>query len=351
MSLSSITEDIQLLEYFESFESMTLVYDIQLIYLLTKYKEFLPKRFLQLTRCMSFQPESINSDVKEGLSIFEFIIPILEFGKVCICGPCVVETMIDTVLESQYIDFYFHSCSIEEVSVLFGKCLKVLERYLHERTTTESFLDRIFYCKMNNMIIIDLPLVDVRFSCNVFNNRQDILTSMGNSILKHGYDLQVGYFSTIPAAISLCTNTAYVPINFDNMKFYHRWNIIPLYNGATASLSNNTLNKESSLNIYNFNGNKIRCIDVELDSEERSILHVSNLVKVKFSIYSSIITNRVTYNFKEDYKSKIVGIHNDRYVALANCITHFHINKDLFRVICYYWLKIEVLDAQMRLLG
>lgn len=295
----------------------------------------------------TFQHNYINVINQMKRSIHHLpIFRILELGKgkICLCDINIL--CRSNTLFLVCINFYFHSCTIVEATNLLMQSLN----FLKESQEIHCYFTDI-YCNVTHETI-----GAIRFHLGIFKDRSDILRNLGPAIIRHGYDSELGYFSTISGAITTAMKAFPIDSNFQNM--FPTFNgyldcdiLFPGFNkdftkGDRIILSNGKieyskyypqllLNEEEETSTNDLEPVSMVVGDVPI------LFYCDNFYKKQPSISEWI----------PGYQPSSVGIDNDRYAAFYNCRNKFNINDDIFRMLCSYWLIAEVENAKKRLLS
>jgi hypothetical protein len=87
---------------------------------------------------------------------------------------------------------------------------------------------------------------------------------------------------------------------------------------------------------------EVKAIEIYKEMEQMTFRHI-NPGSQSFGKNNPIITNPREW-YGENYEPVIVGISNDRIIALHSCFTNYP--KDMLNLICSWWLIAEITDAK-----
>lgn len=279
---------------------------------------------------------------------YPFIVQILELGKGKMC-------LYDgnlLFIQQHYLYnfyFYFYSCTILEATNLLLESLNILEAL----NATYDITDNNLWCYLEDNTI------EVVFHFGIFKNESDMLQNVGTSIESHAYNLDRGYFSTISGAISVAIKG--LPINsrfknvFSSLAPELDFSILfpginkELKTGDIIALSNGKIEYDHCRIEFADKPSIIRYGTPEVGNSTYN--QIKNILP-SFFLYNNIYKKPPNIEkWIDEYKVIQVGITDDRYVAFSCCKIQFHLNNDIFRILCNYWLRAEYLDVRQRLLS
>lgn len=257
-------------------------------------------------------------------------------GKLSICGIEIIPlTNFPEIYNHLYL--YFDSCTVIEA-----------ERMLIDHFSSYK-LDYVVYngknwikVMMNNFVII--------ISTNIYNDKNHLLRSIGSTVEQHGWNPIDSYFTTISGAVSAITCTYIIEPNTSISNIF-KYNVdyglnialpgVRIFNdkrtfvtqGGNITTDNNSLRKE---------------ISITPNRNYKPVFDVCNLVRFesactfmtkpeRFSSILSYASEVMLIPFKDwflqEYKSTKVGIDDDKYIAMANCMKQYNIPKETFSLV------------------
>ena len=245
--------------------------------------------------------------------------------KISICGPPICNIFSD-IHSPVGVHLYFHSCTSDEAKELYQQILTV-----YPKPTFEESL---------NMIILGGC---ISLHLEIYKNREELLFTVCKSALRHGFDLEVGYFSAIPAITSLCLGVYPLETDFNPLSVidHHMQFLCPIYNGTER------LESDISgwfVDMRDYSGKILFMI-------KASYKHTCpKVVLPKFGLVTP--TNPIIdfNNFGKDYIRTTVGISNERRATLLFITKLFGLPDELCNYICDHWLNMEIELATNRLL-
>lgn len=282
--------------------------------------------------------EDINTIFNEEIKYVSIvhIILIIGEGNISLCGMFVPHILCSqgTHLPS----LYFHSCTVEQAYIILNLILEFLP-------------GNYKYCRINNSLIINYKGDTVELFLNVYESREHILA---NIPYKYGWDQYIGYFSSMSAALALILSAIPIHPNY-TIKDIYEYSTVGIVTMADKSFTFPQVNFEKEIIfVYDFFGNSI---DYQYVSEPTQPSYEDILIE-EFQRLYCIKHPKIQYkslNIKEkfgkEYSSTNIGIEDSRYVAFVQCIQKFYLPKELFYMLCCYWLKAESQDARQRLLN
>lgn len=233
------------------------------------------KELLQLATNHNYKwilEKDIFSTIKNRYTLLCEILTFCK-GKVSLCGKSVVELMRQECYVGQTFRLCFYSCE---------------EDYLQNNIGNINSRVVINY---NNQLIISVGSWFINLSNLVYKNKEEMVR---NSYVKHFYNLEDGYFTTINGGLSLVMET------------------FPLDMGIA------TITKYAKV------------VD-----------------KTRFRIF--LDKGYVKLNTKNN-GSIVIGISNECHLTFSRIKDLYNINDDMFKLLCYHWFLAEVDDAKHRLL-
>lgn len=279
MSEENIIQDIFLLDFYErKCNNILSVADDHTQYLLLK----------NLTTGWRSRLQNIKYKIMGPIPIVTSILRTFN-GKISLVTPEILNIAKDFPPEINNFNFYLHSCTVVEALNIIVKCAEIIQGLIF------FVEDRIIFLSLYRNIKVNIFY-------NVFKDRKAILRSIENVEERHGFDLEVGYFTTITSLLLLVIKDS-VTIPDDDF---------------TTIINDG----EKELNV-----DKVR---------DRLVLlhHVKNSSRMLLSRYRRLN----------------VGISDDVYVTLNIIFKKYNVNKDLLKYLCEILLRAQVLDTKQKLL-
>lgn len=349
--MKQIVQDLFLLEFGEKKNNTSQLVNIQDVIAWNRQvynQEEIPTIYALEQEYLNI-PTTFNKDFAQHiLETYPTLYEVLELGKgkISFCGPDLLH--ISDYYSPEYFELYFDSCTVEEATHLLILSLTILdEGEKHYRVNNYRFTEKYIYAEVG----IGL----VRFCCTIFKDKAEILRNIGPSIERQGYNLVDGYFATISGAMTTVMQAFPIDTNFRqaNMVYIHYIGCNLMFHGFKETIKGN-VNLSNGKILYQEIGANVRLTDTT---------NWSNLTERSFEQMIKILPEPYYYNNKitlstnvqewlgKDYIPYFAGISNDRYVAFNNVKRAFNLDEDLFRLICNYWLTMEVTLAKERLLS
>lgn len=277
-------------------------------------------------------------------------------GKIALGGLSFMFPSDDYPLNS--FDFYFYSCTVDEATTLLLQCLGLLQNYVLEDYDKNILGELEWELQLEtNTIALYFPtkIETITFCCTIFSDKGTMLKNMGPSIFQQGYNYKDGYFSNIFGGITAAMKALVLDINFSKDTKFHilpELNIDILMPGIDREILEGDYVKLSNGKLCQ-NQNRV---DFIRESALPPLLY-KDYTTIKDNLPRFIIHDnsyKKCRSIKEwipEWKSTIIGITDDVYVALHNIKRTFSLDKDVFHLLCK-WLLVQIaMDARERLLS
>lgn len=290
-------------------------------------------------------------------------------GKLSICGT-LDEIAVEEHEEDVVIHLYFHSITIIEAQELLIRCLN-------------NFNDNKYFIN-NKGIIICCEKYKVIFHTSICKSIQELLLNRGHIIERQLWNPLNGYVTTLATSMAIALSAYVIDITIPciNLMLYNEIGIGTIFYGLN-NIQDFTykhdgrneelceIYKEHKLELpdcilyfsdeqfiikgkdnnpypvnlldsnINFNDNK-HSNSIEEIVRECGLTKYKPIPRIKFDLQQY---------FGINYIVSIVGIDNDKYAILANCVRFYRLPKELLELLCSYWLKEEMILARDRLLS
>ena len=334
MSIVDLIRDISLLEFYERKTKNVYLMDYNEITKLEPKLKSNKDQFRFIGSKLFNKAEYIKHGIEDTFDLILDILPIAT-GKMSLVGLSISQLM--SFQQPYEFDLYFHSCSITEANILLQRCLQIIE-------------GNVEYLVADACVIITLGDFCIRIHLELYKDRLEILMNNGPSPERHGYDPEVGYFSTFVATILLIKEV--VPVCTDDIDQFleEDYKLMHMFYDIRKDCD-----KYNSLHevLYHYNEEIVYCTKIQ----KHQMYDCSN---IKASNYFGDITvipyiNNISKVDARKYLGKnyypvTVGISDDKYVALSGIKAMYFVTDDMFKLLCSYWLEAEVGLARERLL-
>ena len=262
---------------------------------------------------------------------------IMGNGKISFCGERA--SSILTYGQAVKYNLFIHSCSLLEAEELIKECRRISS-------------DTMMYDKDKDNYQIMSRRIRIKISCTIFKDKEEALSSNNANISKYGWDPINGFFCTLAAGIIFLLGG--FPLDrrlTDKEVFKYGLSRPAIFSSCDTSAFLEHLGEREVANIIrDING--VPLYD-EMTGISAKPSRVSIYANVPLTFYQQKLVApypTIAEYFGKHYIPTIVGINNNRYVAFANVKRPFNVNHDIFRIICSYWLKMEIDDTYTNLL-
>lgn len=339
MALLDIAKSIYLLDFYER-RTNTILHATSLN--LNEQSNYFKNNYSKLYRSRNREPYKFyDYSFKQTLTQqYPTIQNILKLGNgnISLCGLCVLDIMAKQNVNQ--FNLYLHSCNIDLAKELILESLRLLN-------------GKIFYGSKH--LYVRLRCCNIRFDLQIYDNKEEILKTIGSAPDRHGWNPVNGYFSTICGILSLAMKVLFIDDvpNTEELERYPSRDItLVAHKNKRIPSENIQRNSTHHIIIHDCNLSCMYFLSVVFEPREK--MHTINLIGVQNNIHKLITlqSNKQQYirkNYNPD-NSIIVGISNDEYVAFSSCKRNFNLPDDLFRLLCDYWLRALVLDTANALL-
>lgn len=340
MNIDTIVGTMHLIDFFERKNNTIMLSDgSEMNKLRAIDNKYLTKhnKFSLLEPCIYRINEDTFANYLQYFYPVVYKILLIANGKISLCGPSVLD-----VIENRNhltFDLYFHSCSIQECYDLFVKF------NTKEVTFYKNYLD------------INLENYVIRIYYTIYDTKENVLNNISMIPLRHGWNPTDRYFCTFNALLSIVMNAS--PLNLstgqvikDELDLMEatacrsiRWISHNFHNNCSFA------NDIYVIRVYNYLTNNILYIhksenSLELDEIiDASMDTLMQLLRLHLPSPIVLWNKFFTNNFIK------VGIDDNRYVEFSKISSKFNLPKELFRMLCDYWLRAEAYHARDTLLS